>query len=235
MVQQFEFANLRAFLGKRPHDADARQIFLHPAADIGKLRLDPFEPLMNPLAEPDHGEADERRRQDGQQRQSPVETQHDRDREQKGQSRFETVHDARAQQHADLIQIVGGARHNVAGALAREVVRRKADDVTEEVVPEVEFDVARNADQDDPHPELEDAFSGGYGEEQQGETRHGARGRTRFECVDPPAEHQRAADGNRVLHDQAGEAREEAGPVSPDEWPQVPDGVAGVHCPALLK
>ena len=57
--------------------------------------------------------------------------------------------------HANRVQIVGGARHDVAGPVFCVKILRKRDDVREQIVPQIELDVARQADQDDAHPILE--------------------------------------------------------------------------------
>ena len=68
------------------------------------------------------------------------------------------VHDRRAEQHADGVQVVGGARHDVAGAGALVEAVGKRFQVAEQIVAQVELDVARDADQDPAGQELKDAL-----------------------------------------------------------------------------
>jgi hypothetical protein len=49
---------------------------------------------------------------------------------------------------ADRVEIVGRVRHNVAGAMALEEFGRLGFQVFEEVVADVEFDLAGGADDD---------------------------------------------------------------------------------------
>ena len=54
-------------------------------------------------------------------------------------TRVRRVHDRRADHHADGIQVVGGARHQVAGPMRLEVGERQLLEVREEVVAHVVF------------------------------------------------------------------------------------------------
>ena len=154
-VQFLETAYFSAFLYESPDHADAGQIFLHAAADIGKHGLDALEPRMNGAPEENYRQADQGRRQHGQQCQAPIHRDHDNDGQQKRQAGLGPVHDARAEHHAHGVQIVGGARHNVSGAHARVIVRRQLHQMAEQVVAQVVFDIARNAYDDHAHPVLE--------------------------------------------------------------------------------
>ena len=58
------------------------------------------------------------------------------------------VHDGRAEELADGVEVIGGARHDVAGAVGVVEAGRLAFEVGEEVVAEVELDLARGADDD---------------------------------------------------------------------------------------
>src|SRR5262249_46341567 len=73
------------------------------------------------------------------------------------------VHDRGAKEHANGVEVVGGARHDVSGAVALIVRGRKALKVREEIIAQVEFNVARDADHDPASEELEDSFEGGDG------------------------------------------------------------------------
>jgi hypothetical protein len=57
------------------------------------------------------------------------------------------VHERRAEQHAHGIQVVGHAGHDVAGAIALIEARVLLFEMAEEVVAQVEFDLARDADE----------------------------------------------------------------------------------------
>ena len=61
-------------------------------------------------------------------------------------------------QHAHGVQIVGGARHDVAGARALIEAVGQPLQMREEIVAQIEFDFARDADQDPARQILEDGF-----------------------------------------------------------------------------
>ena len=77
------------------------------------------------------------------------------------------VHDARADQHAHGVQVVGGARHDVAGAGALIEAVREPLQVREEIVAQIELDFARDADQDPARQILEDGLDGRDSQQQQ--------------------------------------------------------------------
>ena len=77
--------------------------------------------------------------------------------------------------HADGIQVVGGARHDVAGAHAAVEIRGERDQVAEQVVAQIVLDVARDADEDHAHPVLEEAFHQRRPSRQAGEAQESRR------------------------------------------------------------
>ena len=76
------------------------------------------------------------------------------------------IHDGRAEQHAHGVQVVGGARHDVAGAGALVEAGVEGFEMAEEIVAQVELDLARDADHDPAGEELKDAFAYGDGNQQ---------------------------------------------------------------------
>ncbi len=89
------------------------------------------------------------------------------------------VHDGRAEELADGVEVVGGAGHDVAGAVGVVEAGGLAFEVGEEVVAEVELDLARGADDDLAGDVEEDGGEGGD------ERRGGARGETILASVTP--------------------------------------------------
>ncbi len=77
------------------------------------------------------------------------------------------VHDARADQHAHRVQIVGGARHDVAGAGALIEAVGEPLQMREQIVAQIEFDLARDADQDPARQVLKDGLDAGDRQQQQ--------------------------------------------------------------------
>ena len=77
--------------------------------------------------------------------------------------------------HAHRIQIVGAARHDVARAVAAVEILRKLHQMAKQIVAQIEFDVARDADDDDAHPVLKHAFDERQADQQPGQLQHQAR------------------------------------------------------------
>ena len=74
---------------------------------------------------------------------------HDENGEDHAVMRLPAVHDAGAENHAHVVEVVGGARHQLAGAVADVKLRLHQQQAIEEIAANVELDVARDADQ---HP-----------------------------------------------------------------------------------
>ena len=77
------------------------------------------------------------------------------------------VHDGRAEQHPDRIQIVGGARHNVARAVALVIGVGEALEVREQIVAQIELDIAGNADDHPARQKLKNSLDQRDGDDQQ--------------------------------------------------------------------
>ena len=115
------------------------------------------------------------------------------------QQRVRRVHDRRADHHAHGVEIVGGARHQVAGPVRLEIRQRQRLQVREEVVPHVVFDVARRADEDAAHEEPEDAADDADGEQQAAvDDQLGARDAPR-QVVDGVPQHHRRGKRDAVV------------------------------------
>ena len=78
------------------------------------------------------------------------------------------VHDGGAEQHTDCVQVVGGAGHDVTGAVALVVGVGETLEVREQVVAQIELDVARDADDHPARQKLEDALEQRDREDEQG-------------------------------------------------------------------
>ena len=107
------------------------------------------------------------------------------------------VHDARAEQHADGVQIVGGARHDVAGAGALVEAVGQRFQMAEQIVAQVEFDFARNADQDPASEELEDGLAAATASSSQGIGQQLVAGNAQVQIIDGAADDQRERESRR--------------------------------------
>ena len=164
---------------------------------------------MNAAAEGLNDDADGGQRQKSEQRQLRVDRDHERQRAGGVDNRVGRVHDRRAEQHPDGIQIVGRARHNVAGAIALVVRITQAFKAREQIVPQVEFNVARDTDHNPAREELEDSFGDGDGEQQSGVNQklvpRGACSQIggRFQVIRGFADNQRKQHPNAVVEQHA--------------------------------
>src|ERR1019366_5610885 len=101
--------------------------------------------------------------------------------------------------HPDGVQIVGGAGHDVAGAVALVVGVGEALQVLEQVVAQIEFDVAGDADDHPAREELEDAFDEGDGDYEQGIGQEFLAGYTGVKIVDGATQNLREEDPDSVI------------------------------------
>src|SRR5262249_11283712 len=82
------------------------------------------------------------------------------------------------------VQVVRGSGHDVAGAVLLKIGVRKRLQVREEIVAQVEFNLARDADHQPSRQKLEDALDTGNGQQQQGINQDFVLRHSRFEVVD---------------------------------------------------
>ena len=97
-----------------------------------------------------------------------ADTQHEDQRAGGEHHRVGGVHDARADQHAHGVEVVGGTRHDVAGARALVEAVGEPLQVREQIVAQVKLDFARDADQDPASQELEDGLGNRDGQQRPG-------------------------------------------------------------------
>ena len=157
-VEPLEEADLRLFAREGADEPHAGVVLLRLRGDIGEAGLDALEALVNPAAEILHQDAGQRHGRQRHQRQIGADAQHEEQREDAQEDRVGAVHQRRPQQHAHRIQVVGHARHDVAGAVALVKARVLDFELAEQVVAQVEFDVARDADQNPALRVEKDAF-----------------------------------------------------------------------------
>ncbi len=174
-------------------------------------------------------DADQRRGNQAEQGKPPIHAPHHADQKERGEEGLGEVHDAGAEHHADGVEIVGGARHDVAGAVFRVEVLRERDDMGEQIVAQIELDVARQADEDDAHPILKNSLDHREQHDQRGEFEDQRKAKAFHQRIDA------AADGQwqRGLHDigqqQRAHAERHAAPVLPEIGPHRFDDLFGLH------
>ena len=121
-------AQFGAFLREGAHHAHAREVLLHPAAEMSEniawMRFEARRGWRARRRSPPGSPAAPAESASSASRQSTETMMAIGKRER--QPGFEPVHDARPQHHAHGVQVVGGARHDVAGARAAVVIRRES-------------------------------------------------------------------------------------------------------------
>src|SRR5208337_1937067 len=80
-------------------------------------------------------------------RQVATDVQHENQRKNAQENCVHAVHKPGTEQHAHRVQVVGHARHDVAGAVAFVEARVLRFQLLEQVVAHVELDLTRNPDQ----------------------------------------------------------------------------------------
>ena len=178
---------------------------------------------MNLLAENLDQRGHERQRRQGQERQPPVELEHQADGHNHRHRRARRVHDAGTHEVPDRVQVVRELRHQVAGPRRDVKALGEAAEVTKEVVAQVVFHIARDADQDPAHPELEDGFRERDAQQHEGENEqlvaNYAAGSgcmdqqmaprvDRRQCVNAAFDDQRHGDADRLRYEQGDKAHD---------------------------
>src|SRR5665213_2890919 len=163
-VGGFEAVDLGVFLGEGADETRAGEVLLRLGGDVGELGLDALKAAMDALAEGLHEDRGERKRTDGAERELWTDANH----EGKGRGGEDEavggIHDGGAEELTDGVEVIGGARHDVAGAVRMVIPGGLAGEVLEHVVAEIELDLARGADDDLAGDVEEDA--GQRGDEQ---------------------------------------------------------------------
>ena len=148
--------------------ARSGEVLLGARGDVGEHGLDLFKAFVNLPAEVLDDDARHGQGQEGVEGEFGADFHHVDQRADGEDQRVGGIHDGGAEQHAHRIQVVGGARHDVAGAGALIVGIGEALEVLEQVVAQIEFDVARDTNHDPARQELEDSLTERDGNHQQG-------------------------------------------------------------------
>src|ERR1019366_4225540 len=209
-VLAFEALDFRLLLHISANQPRSGKDFLRFGRDVGEHGLDALEALVNLAAKVLHHDAYYGQWQEGEQGKPGADAQHEHQRARGEHHGIGGVHYAGPGQHAHRIQIVGRPRHDVDGARALIKAVRQPLQMGEQVVAQIEFNFARDPDQDPAGEELENGF--GPGDRQQ-------QGRVRQQFV--------ACDAQvKVVNGAADDQREENPDpvVAHDEQSADPEG-----------
>src|SRR6266404_1267731 len=142
-----EAANFGFFLGVSTDDTHAREILLNFSGKSGQGGLNHFVEIMDDFAEMADGYRYDGHGQQHPKRQGRRQAGHDDDGENHGHERLAGVHDAGAKNHADIVEVVGGARHQFTSAIANVEFGLHEQQPIEQASTQIEFDIARDADE----------------------------------------------------------------------------------------
>ena len=202
-VVALEAFDLRLLLNVGANQAGAGKVFLRFGRDVGEHGLDALEAFVDLAPEILHHDADDGQRRESEDGQPRADAQHEGQRARGEDHGVGGVHDARADQHAHRVEVVGGAGHDVAGAGALVEAVGEPLEMGEQVVAQVEFDLARDANQDPAREELEDGFGAGDGEQPSGIGQQLMHSDALVQVVDGAADDQREENPDAVVAQHA--------------------------------
>ena len=190
-----EALELGCLLPVGPHHPHAREGFLGDRAQVGQLCLDRLEAPVDGRTEYADRDRHERQRHQRDGGQARVQAEHEHQGRHEDDDRAGRVHHRRPRHHAHRVQVVGGPRHEVAGAVRVEIGGRERLQPREEVVAQVVFEVPRNADDDAPHQEAEHAPDERQAEDEARVRAEFRAGHALRQVVDGVFEHPRRGEG----------------------------------------
>ena len=167
LVSALEGGDLGLLLHISPDDTGAREIFLGAGRDVGEHGLNAFEAFVNAAPEILDDNTGDGQRQKGVEGELGADGQHEAQSAGGEDDGVGRVHDGRAEQHPNRVQVVGGAGHNVARAVALIVGIGEAFEVGKEVVAQIELNIAGDADDHPARQKLEDTLGQRDGNDEQ--------------------------------------------------------------------
>ena len=205
-------------------DPDPRDVLLNQGCQHRELFLDLFESLVDFAPEELDAVGDQQEGAQGQKSQAGVGSNQYGDGQQDHEQGVDRVHDARPQHHSNGAQVVGGPRHHVARGMP--LVERGCQplQVPEEVVAQVEFDPAGDADEDPPHQVSEEALGTAQGQQQSSVAEQEAGVGSLGEIIDRPSQDLGRDDHRHVGHEDHRDTGGDAGAVLPQVGDQGGQG-----------
>ncbi len=147
-VELFEQGHLRFFAAECADKTRARVILLRLRGDLGETCLNTLEAIVNSASKVLDQDASERHGRESHKGKIRAESKQKEQSEHREENSVGAVHEGRTKQHANGIQVIGHAGHNIAGAVALIEARILTFEMSKEIVADVEFDFPRDPDED---------------------------------------------------------------------------------------
>lgn len=160
-VGLFEGGDLGLFLCEGANEPGSGEVLLGLGGDVGKHGLNTFKTPVDPIPEVLDDYGSRRKRDEGEEGQLRTDAIHEGQRGAGEDQCVGAVHDCGAQKLTNGAQIVGGAGHDVAGSMGVIVTGRLTFKIGEDVVPQVELNLAGDPDNDLSGDVKEDRRAGG--------------------------------------------------------------------------
>src|SRR6266850_1099177 len=135
-----ETADFGFFLSVGPDDPDAGEIFLHLGGKRGERGLNRFVEIVDYFAKMTDGHKNDRYGQQVPPGQGGRKPRHDHDGHDHGDQRLAGVHNAGAENHAHVVEVIGGTRHQFASAIANVEFGFHEQQAIEQASAQIEFD-----------------------------------------------------------------------------------------------
>src|SRR5712675_428359 len=136
-----ETADFGFFLRVGPDDADAREIFLHFGGKRGERSLNRFVEIVDNFAKVTDGHKNDRYGQQDPPGQGGRKPRHDHDGHDHRDQRLAGVHNTGAENHAHVVEVIGGARHQFASTIANVEFGFHKQQAIKQSSAQIEFDV----------------------------------------------------------------------------------------------
>src|SRR5450759_1731209 len=202
-VLALEALDLGLLLHISANQPRAGKVLLRLGRNVGEHGLDALETLVNLAAEVLYHDADHGQWQKGEQGKPGADAQHEHQSARGEHHGVGAAHDAGPCQHAHRVEVVGGPGHDVAGAGALIKAVRQPLQMGEQVVAQIEFNFARDPDQDPAGKELENGFGSGDRQQQGRVGEQFVAGDPEVKVVNGAADDQREENPDAVVaHDE---------------------------------
>src|SRR5581483_4106243 len=213
-----EAANLVFFLRVGLHDADAGEIFQHVGAHRAQLRLGVARPAKNLPAEKTHDDRDQRQRQHRPEGQPGVDRNHQGQAEKNHDNGIDDRQRAETHQLAHGLNVVGEARHQIAGFGMLKKAQRQGLQVREDPVAQIGLAAPREAVDIDAPAVAEKTLKGGGAKNQQRILDQRAPPASAVERgVDAALDEPGQRDAGEIRGDEREDAQDEKTPIAVDE------------------